>query len=131
MLNPSTADADADDPTLRRITAFSRSWGFGALTVVNLYAYRATDPAELWKAAQPVGPDIHRHILAEVSCVDVDAARGARARPERMAVGPGLIGKAPGAGRIHALATTRTGQPRHPLYLRGDLKPQPWQAPGG
>jgi hypothetical protein len=42
----------------------------------------------------------------------------------------GLIGKARGAGRIHALATTKSGQPRHPLYLAGNLTPKPWEMPG-
>ena len=129
MLNPSTADADTDDPTLRRITAFSRGWGFGALTVVNLYAYRATDPTGLWKAADPVGPDNDRHIVAAVSCVEIVAAWGANARPGRIAAVLGLIAKASGAGHVRALGTTKTGQPRHPLYLRGDSMMKRWEAP--
>jgi hypothetical protein len=129
MLNPSAADADTDDATLRRATAFSRSWGFGALRVVNLYAYRATEPAELWKAAEPVGPDNDRHITRAVSCVEIVAAWGANARPDRVAAVLEVLAKAPGAGRVHALATTKAGQPRHPLYLRGDLVMQRWEAP--
>jgi hypothetical protein len=129
MLNPSTADADTDDPTLRRILAFSRGWGFGALRVVNLYAYRATEPADLWRAADPVGPDNDRHIAAAVSCVEVVAAWGANARPDRIAAVLALIARAPGAGRVHALAVTKSGQPRHPLYLAGSLEMQRWEMP--
>jgi hypothetical protein len=47
LLNPSTADEVVDDPTIRRCIAFARSLGYGGLEVVNLYAYVATDPAEL------------------------------------------------------------------------------------
>lgn len=51
MLNPSTADAHFDDPTIRRCVGFARSWGMGWITVVNLYAFRATYPQELERCA--------------------------------------------------------------------------------
>ena len=44
MLNPSRADAEGDDPTLMRVTAFSRRWGYGSLRVVNLYPFRSPHP---------------------------------------------------------------------------------------
>jgi hypothetical protein len=127
MLNPSTADAEQDDPTLRRITAFSRGWGFSALTVVNLYAWRATDPADLWTASDPVGPDNDFHIAEVCATSHVIAAWGAHARLDRIAAVLAL----PGMDGLRALAVTKTGQPRHPLYLRGDLTPQPWENPDG
>ena len=55
MLNPSTADATEDDPTIRRCIGFARGFKAEALNVVNLYALRATDPKELWKVTDPVG----------------------------------------------------------------------------
>lgn len=57
MLNPSTADADVDDHTIRKCVGFSRRWGFGRLIVVNLFALRATDPRFLAKNLDPVGPE--------------------------------------------------------------------------
>src|SRR4028119_2392792 len=63
LLNPSTADARRDDPTIRRCANFARTWGFGGLEVVNLFAFRATHPTDLKCAADPVGPqnDVHLH----------------------------------------------------------------------
>ena len=63
MLNPSTADAELDDPTIRRCRGFAESWGCAGLTVANLYAYRATDPAALRLCADPVGPDNDAHLV--------------------------------------------------------------------
>jgi hypothetical protein len=57
MLNPSTADAVNDDPTIRRCIGLARRWGCGRLVVANLFAIRATDPAEVRKASDPVGPE--------------------------------------------------------------------------
>lgn len=126
LLNPSTADADTDDPTLRRIVGFSRRMGFGRAVVVNLYAYRATDPRALWRAADPVGPDNDRHLRDALAGHVVVVAWGANAKPERIARFMEIHRGAPGAGRLHALAVTAAGQPRHPLHLRGDLTPQLW-----
>ena len=91
---------------------------------------RATEPTDLWKTADPVGPDNDRHIAAAVAGVEVVAAWGANARPARVAEVLALIGRVPGAGRVHALGTTKTGQPRHPLYLRGDCVMRRWEAAG-
>ena len=57
MLNPSTADATADDPTIRRCLGFARRWGCGAIVVINLYARIATDPRILWHDGNSVGQD--------------------------------------------------------------------------
>lgn len=64
MLNPSTADGELDDHTIRKCVAFAKLMGFGAIEVVNLFAYRATKPAELKAARFPVGPDNDKHIGA-------------------------------------------------------------------
>src|SRR5262245_44648837 len=57
LLNPSTADARVNDPTIRRVIGFTRQWGYDRLTVLNLFAVRATDPADLKRADDPVGPE--------------------------------------------------------------------------
>lgn len=129
MLNPSTADADVDDPTIRRCIGFARTWGCGSLVVVNLYAWRATDPRELLTTDDPVGPNNYAHLTAEAmvaadSGAPLVAAWGANAQPERIAQVLAL----PGMDRLAALALTKSGQPRHPLYLKADLKPQPWRS---
>jgi len=66
MLNPSTADAEIDDATIRRCTGFARAWGYGSLLVVNLYGLRATHPKALWYDLDPVGPKNDDHIILAV-----------------------------------------------------------------
>lgn len=116
MLNPSTADATRDDPTIRRCIRFARDWGYARLKVVNLYAYRATDPRELWRAADPVGPE-NDHVLALAFGVSdgLVAAWGAHAKPDRVRAVMSL----PMAPR-YALGLTKHGAPRHPLYMPAD-----------
>jgi len=130
MLNPSTADGETDDPTIGRCLSYARAWGCGALTVVNLYAWRATNPRELTTADNPLGPDNDAYLIAAAKSASASggvlvAAWGANATPERIAEVIAL----PGMNRLNALALTKAGQPRHPLYLRGDLTPQPWRQP--
>lgn len=130
MLNPSTADAEQDDPTIRRCIGFSRSWGYGRMAVVNLYGYRATDPRELWSVDDPVGEDNDEWITAMAMGAVANggivvAAWGAHARRQRVAEVLGL----PGMEQLHVLDLTKQSQPKHPLYLPGRLKPQPWTAP--
>jgi hypothetical protein len=61
-LNPSTADETQDDPTIRRCIGFAKSWGFRGMMMLNLFAFRATDPKDMKAAADPIGPDNDRHI---------------------------------------------------------------------
>lgn len=127
MLNPSTADASIDDPTIRRCVDYARRWGFGALLVVNLYAWRATDPRELRGVEDPIGPDNDAYLtdaaMAATSGSPLVAAWGANAAAERIAQVLAL----PGMDRLTALAVTKAGHPGHPLYLKADLMPQPWR----
>lgn len=130
MLNPSTADADQDDPTIRRCIAFAKQMGGTGLAVVNLYALRATSPAELWNAEDPVGPHNDRQLeiffaMAARSDFPVIAAWGAHARPDRVAT----VLAMPGADRLQALGTTQSGAPRHPLYLPAGAQPRRWRTP--
>lgn len=56
-LNPSTADETKDDPTVRRCIRYAQDWGFGGMVMLNAFAYRATDPSEMKRQPDPVGPD--------------------------------------------------------------------------
>lgn len=131
MLNPSTADARVDDPTIRRCVGFARTWGYDVMCVVNLYALRATDPRDLRKAEDPVGPDNDRYLAHARRIVNVFggivvAAWGGFAPTDRVAAGVAALGDVP----LHCLGVTKYGQPRHPLYVRGDTHPMPWSLAG-
>lgn len=127
MLNPSTADAERDDPTIRRCRGLARAWGFGAVEVANLFAYRATRPRDLARAGAPVGPRndaILAAAAARASAVivawGVDGALAGRDRAIAALLAP---------YRPRCLGITRSGAPRHPLYVRRDVVPRPWTAP--
>ena len=126
MLNPSKADANIDDPTIRRCIGYARSWKFSALKVVNLFALRSTDPSELLGHPDPVGPcnDLE---LSRVNDEDmVVAAWGTVTLGRDKRVMELLAGK-----KIYCLELTKEGYPRHPLYCRADLKPQVFRMPMG
>lgn len=123
MLNPSTADAEQDDPTIRRCLGFAKSWGFGQLEVVNLFAVRATDPAVLKKAGDLVGSDNDEQILNSARvCSLVVCAWGNHGKTRGRSA---AVLKLLKDNQItpHALRVSKTGEPAHPLYLKGDLRP--------
>lgn len=126
MLNPSTADAQFDDPTIRRCMGFAEAWGGRELIVVNLFGYRATDPADLKKASAPIGPDNDAAIdQAMRRCDLVVAAWGNHGLYKRRADSlRRRVGKT--ARHLHYLKLTGKGQPSHPLYLKADLQPVAW-----
>lgn len=115
MLNPSTADAEIDDPTIRRCVSFAQAWGYSALSVRNLFALRATDPRELLKAEDPVGPlgDVELGVAKTADRVVV--AWGAKVPFDRDRKALALLEGAP----LWCLGTTKHGHPRHPLYVAG------------
>ena len=126
MLNPSTADAEVDDPTTRRCMAFARELRCDRYAAVNLFAFRSPDPAAMMAAAEPVGPDNDIWIL--------DAAREAARTGGYVVCAWGVHGKhlerdqavrAQLAGTVavvHHLRATKDGHPEHPLYI-----PAPWR----
>ncbi|MCU1592428.1 MAG: hypothetical protein JWP11_3684 [Frankiales bacterium] len=121
MLNPSTADADLDDPTIRRCAGFARREGMGGFGVVNLYAYRATRPKALRSCEDPIGPrndGVLTAVLNEARHMSypVVAAWGVHASSERSAQVLDLV---PNVDWL-CLGTTKAGHPRHPLFVRGD-----------
>lgn len=121
MLNPSTADEHVDDPTVRRVWQWSARWGYGVAEICNLFAWRSTDPAELRRAADPVGPenDIHVAHAAERAHLVICAWGVHGSYLDRSTDMRRLL-----AGRrLYCLALTKDGEPGHPLYLRGDVLP--------
>lgn len=128
MLNPSTADEQRDDNTIRRCIGFAQSWGFQRLTVGNLYALRATDPRELFRVKDPVGPRNGLALIELASHADeVVVAWGATQHPEpgRASHVLDLLQAAFGAVQCLGL-TPATGQPRHPLYVARDAARRPY-----
>lgn len=130
MLNPSTADADQDDPTIRRCLGFAKRERCDSLNVVNLFAYRATDPMALAIQSDPVGPDNFHFVRlaalhAHERCGPVVCAWGAHGR--HMDQDLEVLGWLE-RGRIRAmcLGTTALGDPRHPLYVKADAPLRPF-----
>lgn len=121
MLNPSTADHKEDDPTIRRCIGFSKDWGFGSLEVINLFAFRATNPYELKKCADPIGPENDAYI------------RKALENRPRVIAAWGTKGGIDGRDRQVAkmlqphlplcLGTSKDGHPKHPLYIAANYEP--------
>ena len=118
LLNPSTADEQQLDPTLKRCLAFAKRERCGGMVILNLYAFRATDPKEMRAAADPVGPD-NDCILAAASGIVV-AGWGNHAEPERVAHVVALLPP------LRALGINVGGQPTHPLYVHGGASLIDW-----
>ena len=135
MLNPSTADAKEDDPTIRRCMSFALRWGFRELVVTNLFAYRATDPREMKKAADPVGPENMQYVQEAADyAVHGWEAYGIKGlvicawgnHGSYMDQDKTVLGW---IGHLNpmALRVSQSGQPAHPLYLPKKLNPQPYE----
>jgi len=122
-LNPSTADASRNDPTIRRCIGFARDWGYGGVWVLNLFAFRATYPSDLKAAADPVGPRNDEWIRRVARQVErVVAVWGNDGRfMERSARVKSMLG-----GRLEVIRLNAGGEPAHPLYLPKSLKPVRW-----
>lgn len=123
MLNPSTADGEQDDPTIRRCIGFAKSWGYGGLYVGNLLAYRATNPKDLKGVDDPFGPANETHLKEMARKAELlVCAWGNPAITKNMMHQTKLI---KGLGLVpHYLELTKDGTPKHPLYLKSELKPR-------
>jgi len=124
MLNPSTADEVQNDPTVERCQRRAIADGFDGLNVVNLFAYRATDPAEMKKALDPVGQENGLHILAAaLMSKRVVCAWGSHGnfngRADEVLSLLRMVKVQP-----FCLGLNQDGQPKHPLYVGYEVKPR-------
>jgi hypothetical protein len=123
MLNPSTADEVKNDPTVERCERRARVGGYGGVAVVNLFAFRSTDPAVLRKVADPVGP----HNDAAITDVAKQAGRvicawGTHGSLHGRDAHVLVMLHWHGVG-TYALRVSKGGHPCHPLYLPYGLEP--------
>jgi hypothetical protein len=133
MLNPSTADAEIDDPTVRRCVGFAKAWGCGNIAVVNLFAFRATKPSAMLENGyqSAVGPENDAHIRQNSKSYRepgdyIVAAWGANGSDNRVKWRVDEVLKMLSLGELYALGFTNSGEPRHPLYCRADMTPVLW-----
>ena len=118
MLNPSTADATLDDATIRSCVRLLNGQGYGSMEVVNCFAWRATDPKELFSAIDPIGANNDNVIEGAVSRCDVAiCAWGAHqmAGNRRAAIINAVRAQRPA---VYCFGTTKHGAPKHPLYIK-------------
>lgn len=126
-LNPSTADESVDDPTIRRCIRYAMDWGYGSMWMLNLFAFRATDPQEMRAAdLNALGPRNNEYLLQAGRAADLAVAawgvHGTHMDRERRVLHMFAEAKID----LHALGLSKDGHPRHPLYMRRDLEPFPW-----
>jgi hypothetical protein len=119
MLNPSTADAMKNDPTILRCIAFARAWGFASLEVVNLYALRSSTPKALDEAADPYGPALRSYVIEALErCRMIVCAWGASERAKEAVPAMEAVLRASGRPLV-CLGRSSDGSPKHPL-ARGE-----------
>ena len=143
LLNPSTANAEQDDPTIRRLMGFTRSWQsdgspFGGIEVVNLFALRAADPQQLYQTHDLGLDNNDTHLLeatrdpANTLVVCGWGANGGHLQRDQAVINlltpvTDLCALARPSvkeqGVAEEILLTQSGKPRHPLYLRGDSSP--------
>ncbi len=138
-LNPSTADESRNDPTVNRCIGFAKRWGYGTLIVGNLYAWRATNPHDLKAVREPRGEKRPRHpdrnlVILRRLAREVDlivAAWGAWPGPMSLRA-ERVLGELSSNGEraVMTLGLTRSGAPRHPLYVRSDAELIPYPCDG-
>jgi len=127
MLNPSTADAVVDDPTIRRCMGFAQSWGYSRLVVRNLFPIRATNPKDLLTLEDPTAGASGANALRAALKADVVVpAWGAFVPFDRTAIARRIFG-----GReLYCLGVTKDGSPRHPLYVAATQNLVPYSPDG-
>lgn len=130
MLNPSTATAHKLDPTIAGLVKRAKAWGYGGVVIINLFGFRATKPTDMLIAPDPVGPDNDATIFGAMrQAFDVGsplicawgndgAYRKRNKQVITMAADSGI--------ELMAFDINGSGEPKHPLYVKHDIRPQQW-----
>lgn len=118
-LNPSTADATKNDPTVTRCIRYAQSWGYGGMHMMNIFAFRATDPSDMKAEPEPIGTDTDEWLLKveQESALTLVAWGNHGAHLNRAAQVCTLLSE------LHCLKQNKNGYPAHPLYLKASLTP--------
>ena len=118
-LNPSTADEKTDDPTIRKCIGYAKRWGYGKLIMVNIFAFRSTDPSLLKRVEDPIGPDndsyIQKCVSESNSVIACWGKHGKLLNRDKV-----LMDSLP---NLVCLKRNKNGTPHHPLYLSKDVTP--------
>ncbi len=120
-LNPSTADETSDDPTLTRCIKYAKSWGYGGVCMANLFAFRATEPADMKVSDDPMGIENNKWLkkLAKDAALVVAAWGNDGSYLERSEQVKEFL------PNLYCLKLNKSGEPAHPLYQSADIKPVP------
>lgn len=125
MLNPSTADHQQDDPTLRRCMDFAKYWGYGGLYIGNLYSLRTPDPGTLINVSKFSHRDNYKHVSTmSLQCQLVVCAWGNYPIIKKLGIPLNIFKQL--NQKLHCIALSKTGTPKHPLYLKKSLTPIPF-----
>lgn len=126
-LNPSTATEFQDDPTLRKVQGFAHRWGCGGVLMLNIFAFRATDPRVMKMQNDPVGPENTVEFLAsQVLLHDGPAVAAWGKHGAFRGRGPEVAQAL--AGKLMCLRMNGDGSPEHPLYVPYEIKPVQFSA---
>ena len=142
MLNPSTADAERDDPTILALIHFGKLWGYGGLLIVNLFAFRAASPDVMVRADDARGPDNHDHHREALAYAARTSHKALVAWGSATAVNPLAMSHLTGiflreaeiwGVELLCLGKTAGGEPKHPMArgkhrIARDQQPVVWQA---
>jgi hypothetical protein len=129
-LNPSTAQARFDDPTVQKCWMWARDRGFGRFAMLNLFAWRATDQRELWaNTNDPIGPrndEYIRETVLNAALVVAAWGNGQRRRAAVEARAADVRAMLEQVIDVNHLGLTKRGHPRHPLYVAKSTMWKPW-----
>jgi hypothetical protein len=124
-LNPSTATETEDDNTVRRCIGLAKSWGYQALCMANLFAFRSRHPRSLLNVVDPVGPDNDKWLVRCAKEADKIICAWGYFKQHKVRQAS-VFNMLSSMHRLYHLGMTKNGWPRHPLFIRKDVRPIPW-----